>query len=139
MYKVKQVAEMLNIETVVIHEKLILYRDLLEAHVVRKNGVIYIKHDGVQLIAKSIEADQPEEKEPDLPADSSEGALETIEAHNALDMQHLKERMNTLKREINKTDLALKRQEEAISHYQQVIIEDLERLKTLEAAYFLNA
>ena len=136
MYKIKQVAEMLNIETVVIHEKLILFRELLEPHVIRKNGVIYIKHDGVQFIAQSIETDPNEEDANQLLSDDQ---VETFDEHKSLDMQHLKERMNTLKREINKTDLSLKRQEDAISHYQQMINEDLERLKAIEAAYFLNA
>lgn len=136
MYKVKQIAEMLNVETVAIHEILIEMRDVLAANVVRKNSILYIDYDGYQYIKRTLEKSS-KEAQTDIVVSVTEinqiekttNEVASFEATCLLDIESIKERISLLKQDINRIDLQIYREEEVLHHYQQAVQADLIALK----------
>jgi hypothetical protein len=139
MYKVKQIADMLGVETVVIHEKLIVLRDQLTVHIKRNNGVIYLDEEGFRLLSneilKNVKINEP----------GSKVDTESILSNNIIEkddftsnLMQMKDRISHLKQEINKCDMQILREEEALNHYIHQMSIDMDRLKQSEAKYFIN-
>jgi DNA repair ATPase RecN len=139
MYKVKQIADMLGVETVVIHEKLIVLRDQLSIHINRNNGVIYLDEEGYRILSHEIlknikMADQSSRVE-------KESILTNVVTEKDdfnSNLMQMKDRISHLKQEINKCDMQILRAEEALNHYMNQMNIDMERLKQSEAKYFIE-
>ncbi len=136
MYKVKQIAEMLNVETVAIHEILIEMRDVLAANVVRKNSILYIDYDGYQCIKQTLEKSSKEAQTGTTISvteinqiEKTTNEIASFEATCLLDIESIKERISLLKQDINRIDLQIYREEEVLHHYQQAVQADLLALK----------
>lgn len=136
MYKVKQIAEMLNVETVAIHEVLIEMRDVLAPHVVRKNSILYVDYDGYQQIKKTLERSFKEvlldSNKPVIEGDELENPYSetpSFETNCLHDIESIKEKISLLKQDINRIDLQIYREEEVLHHYQQAVQADLVSLK----------
>ncbi|MCK8060860.1 MULTISPECIES: hypothetical protein [unclassified Fusibacter] len=139
MYKVKQIADMLGVETVVIHEKLIVLRDLLEAHIRRKNGVIYLDNEGYRLLSQEILKNVSVNNEGETDRTESLIASETVQYDDIrTDVMQMMDKISSLKQEINKCDMQIIREEEALNHYVEQMKINMERLKQSEADYFIK-
>lgn len=138
MYKIRQVAEILNVPTVRIHEKLILLRQDLKECIHKKNSITYIDDKGLVIIKKAFESEMHEhllDQEPsvDLVHESEEyedvtGSSKLTDIESSYDMKviELKEKIGHSKSAINKLDIELKRIDEAIIHYQQLLKDDID-------------
>jgi hypothetical protein len=139
MYKVKQIAEMLNVETVRIHEKLIELRDVLATHVSRQNSILYIDYDGYQILKRDIELEINQQvllaKNDLVGTDANQEINEFSNGHKQeqplTDVEIVKGKMSIIKQEINKLDLQIHREMEALAHYHKQIRSDVNRLKNL--------
>ncbi len=54
MYKIREAAKLLNVETVEIHKKLISLKKELSAHVHKSNGITMIDEKGIDIISLSF-------------------------------------------------------------------------------------
>ncbi len=54
MYKIREAAKLLNVETIDIHKKLISLKKDLLGHVHKKNGIISIDQEGIDIISLSF-------------------------------------------------------------------------------------
>ncbi len=69
MYKIKEAAKILGVETIEIHRKLINLKSELKGHTISKNGIITIDEFGLNLIERSfinLEEDNFVNKDPEL-------------------------------------------------------------------------
>lgn len=63
MYKIREVAKLLNVETVDIHKKLISLKAELRGHVTKINGITQIDDKGIEIISRGfILPDELDEK-----------------------------------------------------------------------------
>lgn len=54
MFKIRDAAKLLNVETVEIHKKLISLKQDLKPYVRKDRGITYISDEGIQIIARSF-------------------------------------------------------------------------------------
>lgn len=138
MYKVKQIADMLDVETVLIHEILINHRDVLGHCVIKKNSITYIDYDGYQKIKEIVKQHNSyQEKEvstmnipesvlhSDTVSNLDSQDLEQSKYHK--DLQEIKSKITTIKQEINRIDILITREEEALTHYRKMLLNNIER------------
>lgn len=137
MYKISQVAEILNVPTVKIHEKLISLRKDLKECIHKKNSITYIDDKGLIIIKKAFESevtdkvsvvDRTSEKKADELLESQEDAtneLTEIESSYDLKVIELKEKIGQSKSQLSKLDIELKRMDDAIVHYQEILKDDM--------------
>jgi len=134
MYKVKQIADMLDVETVLIHELLIRYREELSPSVVKKNSITYIDYDGYQIIKELVQKNTPISTNQLPKAETQKVELviqnETDSYINNLpsnykkfidDIEEIKDKISKLKQEMSRVDILINREEEALSYYRGII------------------
>ena len=134
MYKVKQIADMLDVETVLIHELLISYREELSPNVVKKNSITYIDYDGYQILKDLVQnfkdkiidgTDLNEKVKVDnlihFDTDNSINGLPSNYSKLIEDIEEVKNKISNLKQEINRVDIMINREEEALSHYRGIL------------------
>lgn len=61
MYKIREAAKLLKVETIEIHKKLISLRKELQGHVRKVNGITSIDQEGIDIISLSFSDPGPEE------------------------------------------------------------------------------
>lgn len=137
MYKIRQVAEILNVSTVQVHEKLIFLKEDLKPYIHKLNSITHIDDKGLVLIKRAFESDDIKKSHSNNnsvdhlitdvdPLSITESELTPIE--NSYDMKviELKEKIGHTKSIINKVDLEIKRIDDAINHYHTILEEDFE-------------
>lgn len=134
MYKVKQIAEMLDVETVFIHEVLINYRDELTANVIKKNSITYIDYDGYQRIKQIVKEIRQEDSNVPKLDDSVSNNYDAIISQEDLsntqpeglkkyydDIDEIRNKISYLKQEISRLDIMSNREEEALIYYRKML------------------
>lgn len=134
MYKVKQIAEMLDVETVFIHEVLINYRDELAANVIKKNSITYIDYDGYQRIKQIVKDSHKEDDIVTKLDDSVSNNYDAITSQQELsntqpeslkkyydDIDEIRNKISYLKQEISRLDIMSNREEEALIYYRKLL------------------
>lgn len=134
MYKVKQIAEMLNLETVQVHEILISYRELLHPNVVKKNSILYVDYDGYQkiknLVKDSMLLDQNDTNSKTSVSNEYNSIigdqLQTVTGLQHFkkyydDIDEIKNKISLMKQEISRLDIMILREEEASEYYRGML------------------
>ena len=122
MYKISQVAEILNVPTIHIHEKLIFLKKDLKECIHKKSGITHIDDKGMVILKKAFESEISEKshvfdevKKVDiLEIDSNDNEqltnkLSNLENTYDLKVLELKEKIGQSKSEISKLDFEIKR------------------------------
>lgn len=135
MYKVRDVASLLKVETVEIHKKLIALKSALSEYISKKNGITYIDDKGVEIIARSFaKSYKAPEKKVEIKPKKRESKVPEIEfsdmpylaQNDSLDdeeIKDLKARINRLKTEISYIDQEIYLECEQIQSYSKKIDE----------------
>lgn len=144
MYKIGEVANMLNVEKVVIFEKLISKSKEIEPYITKEKGITYFSDFGVQVMNALIYGlPIPEEvvEAPEIISDESSTSVETDDdLISDEDIRSINEERTRIKNEImacrNKLmelDGQHKQVDEAIRHYQNQIKEDTDWIRIAES------
>jgi len=139
MYKISQVAKVLDVSTVTIHEKLINNRSEFAEYIHKKNSITYIDTDGVKLLSRLIDNEHhtridTESKEVKNPEESDDVSLLTVEEEEMITFK-LKERLSLLKTDLKKLEIEINKKDNAIEHYLGILDEDMDWLVQLEEKY----
>jgi len=145
MYKIGEVANMLNVEKVVIFEKLISRSKDIEPYVIKEKGITYFTDFGIEVMGALISGlaipSEPEigQDEVEVEDDISSENVRDEEYVSDEDIQSINDERARLKREImncrNKLielDGQHKQMDEALKHYQMLIKEDLDWIRIAE-------
>ncbi len=147
MYKIRRVAEMLEVSTIQVHEKLIDLKDSLGAHVHKKSGVTYIDDKGLLLIKRAFDLIHAEEPAKDTEVDIIEESVEvevsesnevsdeveitpvmlTEEEQSEKRVLDLKDDIGKYKTKLNKLDIELRKKDDAIKHYQEQLLKEMKQ------------
>ncbi|MBN2899618.1 MAG: hypothetical protein JXO44_12660 [Clostridia bacterium] len=150
MYKIGEVASMLNVEKVVIFEKLISKAKDIEPHIRKEKGVTYFTEFGVQVMnalvynlplpveiqIESVEQETSSENGPDLSEEliSDEDIVRINE-----ERLRIKNEIMSCRNKLIELDGQHKQLDEAMRHYQQQIKEDLDWLRIAEGKLIYRA
>jgi len=136
MYKIRQVAEILNVPTVQIHEKLIFLKNDLKGCIHKKNSITFIDEKGLVMIKKAFESEmivkvsEPESDELETQSvsmtDDESHKLTEIENTYDLKVIELREKIGHSKSQLNKLDIEIMRLNDAILHYHETLKEDID-------------
>lgn len=153
MYKVRDAAALLNVETVEIHKKLISLKADLHGHVSKDNGITYLDDEGIQIIARSfLEEDKELIKEinpafakPQVESESfksvNNGEAEPSEVKHDIiesteggekDLPASKSSVNAIKAEINSLDSEIYRLFQMIHDYSEDLMRKNMEIKKLK-------
>lgn len=143
MYRIGEAANMLNIDKTVIFEKMINNTKELSPHIIKKNSITFITQDGIEVLdalinnRKIIEKDDFKNEEDKI--DFSDFPEEEEDFISEDDLEDIRNERNRIKDEILKArnkilscDTEIKRLDEAIINYEEVIKEDLEWIRVNE-------
>lgn len=144
MYKIGEVANMLNVEKVVIFEKLISKSKDIEPYITKEKGITYFSDFGVEVMNALIYGlPIPEEmvETAEVISDDSSTSVETDDdLISDEDIRSINEERKRIKNEImacrNKLlelDGQHKQVDEAIRHYQDQIKEDTDWIRIAES------
>lgn len=133
MYRIAKLAELLNVSTVQIHEKLILYKAELAPYTHKESGVTHISDSGLLILKHVFEEEQlattqlpyEEADKSDSPEDSS-GSLSEIDRRE-LELLNLKDRLNQNRSELHRLNMESRKLDEAITHYMSMLKEDFDK------------
>ncbi len=134
MHRIARLAELLNVSTVQIHEKLIIHKLELAPFTHKENGVTVISDSGLLILKHVFEEEQlamaklPYTVEA-IDEDSSEdfcGSLSEIDRRE-LELLNLKDRLNQSRSELHRLNMESRKLDDAILHYMQILKEDLDR------------
>jgi hypothetical protein len=146
MYKISEVANMLNVEKVLIFEKLISKTKEIEPYITKEKGITYFSDFGVQVMNALIYG-HPIPEEPINQLEGTEEETEDIfdtdvvedDLINDEDIKSINEERMRIKNEImacrNKLmelDGQHKQVDDAIRHYQEQIKEDTDWIRIAE-------
>ncbi len=136
MYRIAKLAEILNVATVRIHEKLILYKTELSEHTHKEKGVTYISDQGLLILKHAFEEERLAAAkltyttgERDEAADlkrEQEGSLSEMDRRE-LELLNLKDRINQSRSELHRLNLESRKLDEAITHYMGILKEDMDK------------
>lgn len=134
MYRIAKLAEMLNVATVQIHEKLILYKSELSSHICKENGVTFISDQGLLILKHAFEAEKLESEKLTYTTEAGkaehrgepEGALSEMDRRE-LELLSLKDRLNQSRSELHRLNIESKKLDEAIFHYMSTLKEDMDK------------
>lgn len=133
MYRIAKLAELLNVTTVEIHEKLIVYRAELADYMQKENGIIQISDPGLLILKHVFEEEQltrsklPAEGTKDAsPSEEISGSLSEIDRRE-LELLNLKDRLNQNRSELHRLNMESRKLDEAIMHYMNILKEDLDK------------
>lgn len=136
MYRIAKLAEILNVATVQIHEKLILYKEELSEHTYKEKGVTHISDQGLLILKHAFEEERIAAsrltytaRERDSDADSKreqEGSLSEMDRRE-LELLNLKDRINQSRSELHRLNLESRKLDEAIAHYMGILKEDMDK------------
>lgn len=150
MYKISEVAEMLEIEKVKVFEALIVHDDVLSPFVIKERHLSYITEDGVKKLEKVLFGIEPEieediiiveEKEKEKDDEEDDDEIDIVFEEDHLDQfikrnedkkNQLRNEIIDLKRQINTLDKELRMKDDAIIHYLKLFSEDLKWINQLE-------
>ncbi len=138
MYRINQVAGMLDISTVLIHEKLITERDQLAPHLHKENSITYIDSDGVKILSRMVEEERLKSVVDDKlveSQDESNSVNKLTPEDEEILLLRLKEKISYAKTDIKKLDIEIARKDQAIEHYQSEIENDSQWLHQLEEKF----
>lgn len=134
MYRIAKLAEILNVTTVKIHEKLILYKSELSSHTCKENGVTLISDQGLLILKHAFEEEKIEASKLTYSAQTgefeqrreSEGTLSEMDRRE-LELLSLKDRLNQSRSELHRLNIESKKLDEAIFHYMSTLKEDMDK------------
>lgn len=143
MYKIGEVANMLNVEKVVIFEKLISKSKEIEPYITKEKGITYFSEFGVKVIDALIYGRPiPVEEKEEVPTQELHEEKDVIDEDfiSDEDIVSINEERKRIKKEIMNSRNKLieldglhKQLDEAIRHYQISIKEDLDWIKVAES------
>lgn len=134
MYRIAKLAEILNVTTVQIHEKLILYKSELSPYTHKEQGITVLSDQGLLILKRAFEeeriasakltftalADDYEQQQ------EAEGSLSEVDRRE-LELLSLKDRINQNRSELHRLNLESRKLDEAISHYMNILKEDMDK------------
>lgn len=141
MYKISEVANMLNVEKVVIFEKLISKSKELEPYITKEKGITYFTDFGVEVINALIDGRPIPSQPVDIVEDVNQETESVYEEEfiSDDDIRSINEERARIKKEImnhrNKLmdlDGQHKQLDEALRHYQNMLKEDLAWIRIAE-------
>jgi len=134
VYRIGKLAELLNVSTVQIHEKLIAYRGELSPYSHKENGITLISDPGLLILKHVFEEEQQAKTQ--LIFDAAEsgtnspeevpGALSEIDRRE-LELLNLKDRLNQSRSELHRLNMESRKLDEALMHYMNILKEDLDK------------
>lgn len=143
MYKISEVASMLNVEKVVIFEKLISKAKEIEPYISKEKGITYFSPFGVEVMNALIYGGpMPVEEETDqaILTNESQADVEDDDYISTEDIQRINEERARIKKEImvcrNKLielDGQHKQIDEVLKHYQEMMKEDFDWIRIAES------
>lgn len=134
MYRIARLAELLNVSTVQIHEKLILFKTELSPYSHKENGVTVISDPGLLILKHVFEEEllamtklNYDEKLAETDnCESMQGSLSEIDRRE-LELLNLKDRLNQNRSELHRLNMESRKLDEAISHYMTILKEDFDK------------
>lgn len=134
MYRIARLAELLNVTTVQIHEKLILFRSELSPHSHKENGITEINDSGLLILKHIFEAERLNAAALIYDTDSDEtissgnvsGSLSETDRRE-LELLNLKDRVNQNRSELHRLNMESRKLDDAISHYMNILKEDFDK------------
>jgi len=134
VYRIAKLAELLNVATVQIHEKLIMHKAELSPYCHKENGITVISDPGLLILNHVFEEErlalsqlsyniEPAETDGN---EDSEGALSEIDRRE-LELLNLKDRLNHNRSELHRLNLDSRKLDEAILHYMNILKEDFDK------------
>lgn len=134
MYRIAKLAELLNVTTVQIHEKLILHKTELAPHSHKESGVTVLSDSGLLILKHVFEEEQLlaakqaayEETALKSTPEDIPGALSEIDRRE-LELLNLKDRVNQSRSELHRLNMESRKLDEAILHYMGILKEDFDR------------
>ncbi len=149
MYKIKEVANLLGVETVEIHKKLVNLKQELKGHTVNKHGMIQIDDKGLSIIERSfIDIDELEvtdnrevaqsegEIASDFELDNEHYVAEEVEVDIDQKNLELKKKLYKLKNVLLLLDREIEQQSSVLEERTFKLNENVTRLKALEKEYY---
>ncbi len=142
MYKIRDVAKLLNVNTVEIHKKIISLKSDLSGHVVKESGITRIDDKGIEIISRSFLSNGETEiisqnvsddlEKTDLKPNSVHEIVEEgIEDLEDASVLKIKSRINEVKSQITSLDQDIYRETKKIKEYSEQLNEKLNQLATL--------
>lgn len=133
MYRIARLAELLNVTTVQIHEKLILFRSELAPHSHKENGITEIDDSGLLILKHIFDAERlnadaliyDTDSDETISSDSS-GSLSDTDRRE-LELLNLKDRLNQNRSELHRLNMESRKLDDAISHYMNILKEDFDK------------
>ncbi len=164
MYTINELAEKLGVETVKVHEMLVLERIALKDYVKRIDGVLKIDETGYKLLSNTFfdKSDEQSKISIDNNSKSADNISETVKVEDDVidkksdeidnedvndedlqvnasihddEMLKFKETHSKLKQEIGKLDIQIKREEDALAHYQKLLETKMTEYKNAEVKF----
>lgn len=132
MYRIARLAELLDVTTVQIHEKLILHKSEIAPHCHKQNGVTEVSEQGLLLLKHIFEEERQAEAHlvfEDLPLTletEDPGSLSDMDKRE-LELLNLRDRINQSRGELHRLNLESRKLDEAIQHYMKLLKEDFNR------------
>ncbi len=149
MYKIKEVANLLGVETIEIHKKLVNLRQDLKGHTVKKNGVTLIDEKGLSIIERSfVDIDDVEildvvhndEIEDDVVLEV--GIDEDVDSNIDLDIDtkilELKKSINKTKNALIEIDTQIVKTSNVLQQSSVNLESNIKKLKLLEKEFYKN-
>lgn len=134
MYRIAKLAELLNVSTVQIHEKLIAFREELAPFCHKEKGITLVSDPGLLQLKHIFEKESLEKAQNEPPSSAPEesveeeatGALSEIDRRE-LELLNLKDRLNQSRSELHRLNLESRKLDEALLHYMNILKEDLDK------------
>lgn len=133
MYRIAKLAELLNVTTVQIHEKLILYKAELAPYMHKESGITQMSDSGLLILKHVFEEEQLaitrlpyEDAEKSEASEDSNGSLSEIDRRE-LELLNLKDRLNQNRSELHRLNMESRKLDEAITHYMSMLKEDFDK------------
>lgn len=145
MYKIGEVANMLNVEKVIIFEKLISKAKEIEPYIIKDKGITYFTDFGVEVMNALIYGGpMPKEKENENELENSDDISEYLDTDDndyisSDDIKSINDERARIKKEIMacrnrliELDGQHKQIDEIIQHYHNMLKEDMDFIRVAE-------
>lgn len=131
MYRIAKIAELLEVTTVQIHEKLVLFRRDMSDSIIKKSGLTYVDEKGLLFLKSVFENEKHEEEdtkvkeEPIVEENAEEEVFLDEDEQREIDLLELKDQLNRAKSDLYKMEVESRKLDTAIEHYLNVLAEKI--------------
>lgn len=132
MYRIARLAELLNVTTVQIHEKLILHKEELASCMEKENGITLVTDGGLLILKHIFEQERIEASsiifDVEIPErlEEKSGSLSPMDKRE-LELLNLRDRISSTRSELHRLNIEGRKLDEAIAHYMSLLKEEISR------------